>query len=107
MLLLTAYTIYGVKTKFDDEFVERYYSLEQSIVNGILDAVVDFQYGEYMFIGKILGKLDALNNGHRVVNTENLPDIETNCRKVFAEHLVGLDTLIVDPFKLMFFQHFS
>ena len=105
MLLLTTYTIYGVKTKFDDEFVQRYYELEQSLVNGILDAVIDFRYGEYMFIGKILGRLDADNNEHRVVNTENLPDIENTCRKVFAEHLVGLDNLIVDPFKLMFFQH--
>lgn len=106
------YTIYGVKTEWDDEFNEDYDSVYDDPDTPWV--LVDGMGGEYFIFGKTLFTSGNLRWGfkegdfYKELDLQSLTELEVKYREEFGKkfqkhvHLLGSE-----PFKLISLIHFS
>jgi hypothetical protein len=104
------YTIYGVKTEWNDALVD---DLDDVYEKCPLDIVLDGMGGNYMVLGKQLfgspnfrwndGDGDAFTE----ITIEQLSEIEAEYRQEFAKWFPAHVELLNQPFKILSFTHYS
>ena len=109
------YTVYGVKTEYDDAVSE----FNETVYDDVYDhpdcpgIILDGMGGDYAIFGEILfdsGDLrwGDMEDSYVEIDLDKLDEIEANYRKDFAAKFPQHTHLINDkPFKLMTFVHYS
>lgn len=103
-----AFTFYGVKLDWNDEFAEAYddyYDALESVV------ILDGMGGDYIVIGAKLfesgdSRWDAMS-GFGIIDVNSLDAEKKAATDLFLEHMPEFSSLIEGEWKLMTFIHYS
>jgi hypothetical protein len=105
------YVVYGIKAKFDEDFVEEYYKKEDQCKD--LGIIIDGMNGDYIVFGDILfsnGDVEREGDVFEEFKITNLSSLDRcsfayrkRFAKVFPDHLYR----IVSKFNLLTFVHYT
>lgn len=104
------YTVYGVKTEWDDKFAEEYDDMYDD--KDLPFVILDGMGGDYMIFGVCLHnsgdfRWGELNDGIVEYSVEDLPYLEKIYRKVFGEKFPDHYHLIDREWKILALNHYS
>lgn len=105
---VTAYTVYGVKIDYDNEFCDAYY--EDDDVNAAMQeyVVADGMGGRYIVLGAKLFHGCAYDDaGFEIIDISALQEKKEEAIMAFKKHMPGYAHMLDGDWQILAFMHYS
>jgi hypothetical protein len=106
---LSFYTVFGLKSDWNDDFIDAYNEIYETFDGNTVEVVMDGMCGEYIVFGEVLSSDSQFqeDTSFTEINISALEDRETRYKTKFKEDYPDFYHLIDKPFKLICFTHYS